>query len=798
MGIKTGAIKVGGSEVYPHTALDQIRKSATSSTTLIASGGVIKKDYLELTGLISASYVSSANIIPASAINGLSTAVNNAASTYLNSSGIIPASAINGLPTAVANAASTYVHSSGVIPTSAVVDLPSISSSYALFAENGWTRWVSAGAGVTVTENSDNFPERDVTIALRDYDSITTIPANSTTVTLEPGKAYKIDATTTSKTLNISAFNAGLYGRESHIELFVANAGYVHVGSNVTLVDALEPDAVNDCTVRFHDGHAIISVEDHVQAYMVNNTSTTNTNGSLLYGIAQTGDIYKFIGFRSELNTSTVPTGGGTATTVKHFVGNGMDVGPTISGAIKLNSNGTFRDCKLNGLVISAGTATLTNVLVDSGATVRVSGGGLAIETVNGNGGTIDLGKTAIPEAALIQVSGVTLTNGLTTAQTTNNASGGVFRLNSGSVGVSNAAFVANSSTVLGACAYIRKGATMTVANTVLNNNNCGNNGGCFYTNGVLNISSCTFSSNTAKRGGILYVGDNGHVTITDSEITSCNATTLGGAVAILGNNADLTLVNCYVHDNGETNGAFYVTTNGAGSAHLIISGSTIQNSINMIASSTSTTFSGTNVFGSTVYGSGSVIITSGATLDLTGNTNATPIAPGGGITLVPSWATILYGSTESPSSCKIAGATIKAMIGNDGSFVDDASHYHLYGNATVTNLTFKGTRTFEVRGNYTLSNCVGSQTIGISAGCSMKISGTYSAVVITGTNGTGTLELVDGAVVTMPNANANTAIAYNVGTVVVGSGCTINGNAITPGTYTSATIKKNGTITTA
>lgn len=388
---------------------------------------------------------------------------------------------------------------------------------------------------------------------------------------------------------------------------------------------------------------------------------------------------------------------------------------PVFGGTYSVSSGGTLTVSEADKTAtVAGGTMTMIDTVVPKGATVVVStGGGLAVSSVGG-GGTIDLGKTAIPAAALIQVSGVTLTNGLTTAQSTNNGSGGVFRLDSGSVGVSNAAFVANSSTVLGACAYIRNGATMTVANTVLNNNNCSVNAGCFYTNGVLNISSCTFSSNTAKRGGILYVGDNGHVTITDSEITSCNATGLGGAVALYGNNADLTLVNCYVHDNGETNGAFYVRTNGVGSAHLIISGSTIQDSIYMHESPTSTTFSGTNVFGSTVSGAGAVVITSGAILDLTGNTNATPINPGGNITLHGGASTaptvIVYGSGSVVGSRRFEDLEIHGTsISNQGIIYGatvyapaDADHYIYYtadNGATSDSVIVRGSTAYVVSG---------------------------------------------------------------------------------------------------
>lgn len=517
MAIKTGAIKAGGSEVYPHTALDQIRKSATSSTTLIAPGGVIQKDYLDLTGLISTSYVSSANIIPASAINGL--------------------------PTAVANAASTYVNSSGVIPTSAVVDLPFISSSYALFAENGWTRWVSAGAGVTVTENTYNFPERDVTIALKDFDTIETATTGAT-VTIAPGKAYRIDATTSSKTLAISSYNAGLWGRESHIELFVANTGYVHVGSNVTLVDALEPDAVNNLTVRFHDGHAIISVEDHVEAYLVNITGTGSaTAGTLAYGLKQTGNTYQFIGFRSELNTSSVPTGGATATVLKHIVGNGMNVGPTITGVLNANSRVTIRDAKLDNstltgyvhldavnlgaATISGGTTTLANMVVTSGATVTIGTNGKigfdagivdgtdAVINLNGNASSLVV-NTYAPQTTRAVIKGLTITGGYSTG------GAGALNLTNRHADFISCTITGNQGTTGGGITTYAT-ADCTFTSCIITGNTGTNGTGMFPDQAV--ISGCIVSGNFPVGGNdIRFTSSAASVLIKDSTIGICAA----------------------------------------------------------------------------------------------------------------------------------------------------------------------------------------------------------------------------------------------------------------------------------
>lgn len=59
----------------------------------------------------------------------------------------------------------------------------------------------------------------------------------------------------------------------------------------------------------------------------------------------------------------------------------------------------------------------------------------------------------------------------------------------------------------------------------------------------------------------------------------------------------------------------------------------------------------------------GSVVISSGAIVDLTGNTNATPINPGGGVTFAPGGAAV-YPSAGSASAYSLGGMTVP-QIGN-------------------------------------------------------------------------------------------------------------------------------------
>ena len=99
------------------------------------------------------------------------------------------------------------------------------------------------------------------TVSVARYMPVETVTGSS--VTMFAGHAYKITATSSAVTLNAETVPANQFGLEGHLEIFVSGTGYVVTGTNVVLANALEPDAVTNCTVRFHDGIAILSVEDH-------------------------------------------------------------------------------------------------------------------------------------------------------------------------------------------------------------------------------------------------------------------------------------------------------------------------------------------------------------------------------------------------------------------------------------------------------------------------------------------------------------------------------------------------------
>lgn len=337
-------------------------------------------------------------------------------------------------------------------------------------------------------------------------------PYSSGSVTLQAGEAFKIYATNSAVTLNKGSIPNNTWGLEGHVEIFVANTGYVHTGSGVVLANALEPDAVNNCTVRFHDGLAIISVEDHVAGYIVTVNAGT-TAGSLYYGLATSTNEY--IAVDASLNGQTLDLGGViTSAGEKHVVGNGYDV-TFISGGIICTSQTTLSNLTAAGVVVSSGTLTLGDVYIPNGATVSVSGGGLAIEKVTGAGGTIDLGGTCVNVPK----------------NTSAYAGGCVFSGGSGDYGgaiyASSATLILNDVTISGCTGG--RGAVMLMMTD----------------NGY--FTSCTLRSNNAYRGDLYILQGTGFIE------GGCSIEKIkldAGAVVFAGSNT-VDIVDCYSTHSG-------------------------------------------------------------------------------------------------------------------------------------------------------------------------------------------------------------------------------------------------------
>ena len=572
------------------------------------------------------------------------------------------------------------------------------------------------------------------------------VNVTGTSVTLQPDTAYKIYATSQAITLNANVLSAGKWAYDGHIELFVAGTGYVQTGANVVLANALEPDAVNNCTVRFHDGLAIISVEDHVAGYIVV-SATGSTAGTLPYALGSASQEY--VAFDATLNGQTLDMGGAVTNGEKHIVGNGYTE-TVISGGINCTAKTTVANLGMNGVVVSSGTLTMGDVYIPNGATVAVSGGSLFLDaggSVHGSG--VVASTLNLNNGYNCSVSGVTLSAGAGNA--------GIYSTYKiGSIMIQNAYFGGNSNAIF-------------VSNSSLD----------------VVITGCTFSGNSGTGTGVAFKTD-----ITYSGAT-CSVAFKGclfdgnistgypNANCIVTNNTTVSISGCTF---GENENCYYNKSLGIGQY----------------------TYSGTNYIRGTVGGGTgtSVNIAAGAIVDLTGNTNNPTINPGGGVTFAQGGATILTGATAGVVDAQymLGGLTVPE-IGNTNVIGLSSTYAYISSNtsAVASNAIFSGGYASNVNGgavvmgasaSFSAFDCVFDKNSGYNAGgmiapvegCTLVLSGctvtnndAYNGggvFLFSGASG----ELVS---CTMSGNKGYTAGALhvNAGASVSLSGCTITGN---------------------
>lgn len=503
---------------------------------------------------------------------------------------------------------------------------------------------------------------------------------------LEPGNAYRINAVSAQKWIATTAEfkeTQDQWGLESHIELFTAGTGFVRTDSNVFLANALEPDAVNNCVVRFHDGRAIIDVEDHIAGCIVINAGTSG-EGSLACALTSAGQEY--IAFDASLNGTAIDLSGSTANGVKHVVGNGY-TGTVITGNVDCGtSNFTVANLALSNVGVIGGVMTFSDAFIPPGSTVSVNGGGLAIEKVTGAGSAsvIDLGGNAVSgngtfssvslgggtfasgalEArggaaiSLDMSSGTSLSlAGINTIGLVSGSSAEVF-VSSGAIidltGNKNAEPIAPGGAITfapgGATVYPSQGLASAytldgivlpagaklsnVAKVALHGTHIVLSSGT-----TAGASGCIISGGRADSGGALVIPDGAALVLSGCEVTGNVATATSGGGGGIYCNGQLTLSKCYLHANTASGGA------GRGPDLLIQSANARVDACDCRIGRMTTRDNGTvALHGSNsliiLNGgvSGKLIVTPGATLDLTSATES--INPGSGVTLSAGSAT--------------------------------------------------------------------------------------------------------------------------------------------------------------
>ena len=170
------------------------------------------------------------------------------------------------------------------------------------------------------------------------------------------------------------------------------------------------------------------------------------------------------------------------------------------------------------------GAIQLTAALPNLNQNVAVQGPGAdRLTVIRSTGGTYRVLTILLP-GVFVSVSGLTLAGGIVV-----DSNGGAI-FNSGNLTLTNCAIVSNvaSGSGNGGGVYNLPGATLEMSGCTVSGNSAGQFGGGVYNDGTFFATNCTFSSDTALRGGgIISRFNNGAATVDlrNCTITGCRAT---------------------------------------------------------------------------------------------------------------------------------------------------------------------------------------------------------------------------------------------------------------------------------
>ena len=378
-------------------------------------------------------------------------------------------------------------------------------------------------------------------------------------------------------------------------------------------------------------------------------TGDSATAESLASAFAQTTGVdgeNRWIKLQDNISAVVVAPSDATVPVVdKNIITNEYE--PVFGGTFTVSAGGTLTIDENNKKTTMGGaTLSLVDAVVPKGATVAVSGGGLTIEKVTGSG-TIDLGHTNIAQGsgANFSATDCIITGGSAT-------NGGVFGLDRSILTFRGLTLSGNSASSNGGVANSFKGDTTFTDCNFVDNHADGFGGAVAGNSATYHFSSCTFSGNSASYGGA----------------THCPL------------NAIHEYVSCVVSGNEGTYPFMYMQGGTASVSQCIIDGD-----IGAYHTETSATldFAGSNAFRGAITGRLYVNISSGAILDMTSNTDPTPIAPNGGITFEAGGATV-YPSAGSASSILVGGVSKVGSISSDGALTAVTGSAFVLGTSAV------------------------------------------------------------------------------------------------------------------
>lgn len=219
-------------------------------------------------------------------------------------------------------------------------------------------------------------------------------------VTLASGLAYKSTILTGGTcTFSTDTVPAGTYGRDAHLTLFVGLDSQAFFQPPLSLMDPLTPGAGHNMTIKYRDGQALAYVDDTDIGYVVT-IATGTDSGSLPYGFVDAANEY--IVFSQLVDGSTIEGDYTvrTGSTAANIIGNGID---STHIAVPMRTEGqlSISDAEITEGIASTGSIRLNNCYVhDIPYTITASP-----DTTN------TYARFAVGSGAYVKLTGCTFSN---------------------------------------------------------------------------------------------------------------------------------------------------------------------------------------------------------------------------------------------------------------------------------------------------------------------------------------------------------------------------------------------------
>lgn len=281
---------------------------------------------------------------------------------------------------------------------------------------------------------------------------------------------------------------------------------------------------------------------------------------------------------------------------------------------------------------------------------------------------TVENGATDFTGAGVYITQGSTsMTNCALNGNNTSDKGGAVYVTSTGSISINGGTIQNNSANYGGAIfgTYSNtsgKAATITLSDVTLENNAAANRGGAIYGNGnssvctTVNVNDCIFTGNLATTasngagGAICMVGSQADLTVSTSTFHNNQAAAFGGAIAASSSSGHVTLEGCTFTDN--TAGG---STLGGGA---VCSGSlTISDGITTMTGNTATTSNG----GAICLQGTDLTIAADGILSVSGNTS--PNGLGRDIHTATNGRLMLSGTVNGNVNISVANATAGDVV---------------------------------------------------------------------------------------------------------------------------------------